>query len=891
MEDDTIGANNFTIKETRTDTGEVVSKEVKDGEWSYSLDNYSLADYLNGDRPVFHVEEDNIDSIKGVVYSKATYDITVTPYDKGNGKIGFEYTKSTLNESVDGDGEIVDGLDFTNIKTKPGRAVIEATKSLTGMELDDGAYQFVLLDAEDHGKRMTDAVTGEDYVTNNGGNIIFTIDYDQEVLELPVDEYAEFYYDLAEIKGSRTGMDYDGAGSGDIYGRMHRVKVTVHNDGTELTTDVEYDDDAVVKNVYTAKGEASITVGKKVVDAAGNEVSDYEYPDGGFVFSIKDLDTDKVFDPIRVESKDQASVFTVSFNEADLYLHEDHTRKFEITEKPSGTALDDADGSALVTFELEDLGDGNIDVKPVISTKSNDIAVTVKNERSIPEIIKNLIAGDSADVIFINKVPAGKVSIEGAKTLRYADGTPAPLTKDVSNLTFTVTGAESPVSGVTDEYGNVKFGSNLTFTKPGTYTLKIIESLKSSASAGFNVWGTDKTIKVTVSNKDGELYVSGISADGEDIAVSKNADGSKITFTAVNEMEKTLQISKEILGATGDVSAELTLYKKGLIGGKSSVAAGPWKFSDGSKVTIDTPAKGTYILSETYVPEGYEKADDVELEIFEDGTYRINSETKAQTAVVPVTNQKTTDTVSSISITKNWNGMLKGETVRPTATAQIYQRAKTGETGEWGEWKKYGSPVPIAEQKSDDGKVVYKYTRDNLPGKVYDRDKNEYVYYQYKVDEVKVDGYKSESSLGSTIGGYDYSFSGLKTSFLYTLRDMMRAEGVESIDALAARISNLREDMCAGLQTTVIDILLSKLKKAAKDEGIKEIAVAGGVSANSGLRQALLDEGKKRGWNVYIPPFAFTTDNAAMIGAAAYYKYLDGDFCSIDEAPFAKTVI
>ena len=141
------------------------------------------------------------------------------------------------------------------------------------------------------------------------------------------------------------------------------------------------------------------------------------------------------------------------------------------------------------------------------------------------------------------------------------------------------------------------------------------------------------------------------------------------------------------------------------------------------------------------------------------------------------------------------------------------------------------------------------------------------------------------------IAGYDYSFSGLKTSFLYTLRDMLKEHGVETIDELAERVPNLREDMCASLQATVVDILMRKLKKAAKDLKISQVAVAGGVSANSALRQAFIDYGKRYKWEVFIPPFSFTTDNAAMICQAGYFKYLDNDFCAIDEVPFAKTTI
>ena len=141
------------------------------------------------------------------------------------------------------------------------------------------------------------------------------------------------------------------------------------------------------------------------------------------------------------------------------------------------------------------------------------------------------------------------------------------------------------------------------------------------------------------------------------------------------------------------------------------------------------------------------------------------------------------------------------------------------------------------------------------------------------------------------IPGYDYSFSGLKTSFLYSLRDQMRAEGVETIDELATKVPNLREDYCAALQTTVIDILMRKLKRASNDLGIRQVALAGGVSANSGLRAAMLDYARRYHWQAFIPPFSFTTDNAAMIAQAAYYKFLDDDFCPIDAVPYAKTTI
>jgi N6-L-threonylcarbamoyladenine synthase len=133
------------------------------------------------------------------------------------------------------------------------------------------------------------------------------------------------------------------------------------------------------------------------------------------------------------------------------------------------------------------------------------------------------------------------------------------------------------------------------------------------------------------------------------------------------------------------------------------------------------------------------------------------------------------------------------------------------------------------------------------------------------------------------IPGYDYSFSGLKTSFLYTLRDALKKE--------PDFIEQHKADLCASLQATVVEILMDKLRKAAADLGLKEIAVAGGVSANSGLRDAFGEHAEKFGWNIYLPPFAFTTDNAAMVAMSGYFKYLSQDFCPMDAVPFARVQI
>ncbi len=133
------------------------------------------------------------------------------------------------------------------------------------------------------------------------------------------------------------------------------------------------------------------------------------------------------------------------------------------------------------------------------------------------------------------------------------------------------------------------------------------------------------------------------------------------------------------------------------------------------------------------------------------------------------------------------------------------------------------------------------------------------------------------------IADFNYSFSGLKTSFLYFLRDNLKEN--ENF------IEDNKADLCASLQATIIDILMEKLIKAAKQHNIKEIAVAGGVSANSGLRFAFQQQVKNRGWKIYIPEFAFTTDNAAMIAITGYYKYLKKEFTNQSVAPFSRTII
>lgn len=133
------------------------------------------------------------------------------------------------------------------------------------------------------------------------------------------------------------------------------------------------------------------------------------------------------------------------------------------------------------------------------------------------------------------------------------------------------------------------------------------------------------------------------------------------------------------------------------------------------------------------------------------------------------------------------------------------------------------------------------------------------------------------------IPGFDYSFSGLKTSFLYTLRKLV-AEDENYVETH-------KEDLAASFEATVVAVLMDKLYKASKALGIKRIALSGGVSANTALRQAYQDYAKRYGWEIFIPKFGFTTDNAAMIGIVGYYKFLDNDFCAMDQPAFSRTTL
>lgn len=152
------------------------------------------------------------------------------------------------------------------------------------------------------------------------------------------------------------------------------------------------------------------------------------------------------------------------------------------------------------------------------------------------------------------------------------------------------------------------------------------------------------------------------------------------------------------------------------------------------------------------------------------------------------------------------------------------------------------------------------------------------------IDRLAVEGDPEKFKFAKPhIPGLDYSFSGLKTSFLYTLRDALKED--------AGFIEKNKADLAASLQKTIVDILLHKLEKAVKEHPVEHLAIGGGVSANNGVRAAVKEFCDRRGVKAWIPERAFTTDNAAMVAAAGYFKYLEGEFCDLAAPPYSRVTI
>lgn len=195
-----------------------------------------------------------------------------------------------------------------------------------------------------------------------------------------------------------------------------------------------------------------------------------------------------------------------------------------------------------------------------------------------------------------------------------------------------------------------------------------------------------------------------------------------------------------------------------------------------------------------------------------------------------------------------------------------------------------GGHTKIVVLKSHLGMEVLGNTIDDAAGEAFDKC-GKVMGFPYPsgpiIDKLAREGNKLAFRFAKPhVKGLDFSFSGLKTSFLYFLRDKLKED--------PGFIEKNKADLCASLQHVIIDILMSKMVRAAEMTGIREVGIAGGVSANSGLRDAMRSESEKLGWNLYIPDFRYTTDNAAMIGITGYFKFLKGEFAGHDTTPLAR---
>lgn len=195
-----------------------------------------------------------------------------------------------------------------------------------------------------------------------------------------------------------------------------------------------------------------------------------------------------------------------------------------------------------------------------------------------------------------------------------------------------------------------------------------------------------------------------------------------------------------------------------------------------------------------------------------------------------------------------------------------------------------GGHTQIVVVKSSNEMQIIGQTIDDAAGEAFDKSAK-ILGLEYPggplIDKFAKEGNPDAFAFAKTnVPGLDFSFSGLKTSILYFLRDKLKED--------AMFMQNNLPDLCASIQSAIVNTLMIKLKLASKQTGITEVAIAGGVSANSGLRKAIADMQETAGWKVHIPDFQFTTDNAAMIAVAGYYKFLEGSFAEQNVTPYSR---
>jgi N6-L-threonylcarbamoyladenine synthase len=194
-----------------------------------------------------------------------------------------------------------------------------------------------------------------------------------------------------------------------------------------------------------------------------------------------------------------------------------------------------------------------------------------------------------------------------------------------------------------------------------------------------------------------------------------------------------------------------------------------------------------------------------------------------------------------------------------------------------------GGHTQIVLAHDDQHMEILGQTRDDAAGEAFDKS-GKILGLPYpagpQIDRLARVGYPVFPFPIPQIEGLDFSFSGLKTAILYFIRDEVKKDPLF--------IQNYLADICASIQYTIVEILTRKMVKASEEYNIREIGIAGGVAANSGLRKRLSETGKEKGWNLYFPAMEYCTDNAGMIAIAAYYHYQRGEFSGLDTAPFVR---
>ena len=750
------GQYSVTISSLGRNIAPIPVVKDKDGSWKWSYtETFGLSD-LGAATPKYHVSETFTDQA-GVVYDTNAYDVEVKLTDNSHGQILVEPV------ITDSNGKAVnsDALDFKNMIPKDGKAEVYAVKSMEGMNLDSGVYEFTLTpDAHNNlGEKMQT-------VKNNGSVVRFGVSYNAAVARIAYNNERTYGYTIKEVvpegtvDGRKDGITYDTS--------THRVSITVKNDPDEkklVVTDISYDggsEPPVFANRYEAETETSVKVKK--------DFADYRYPESskegadGFTFVLYDEKGNEL-ERQTVKSAEETAEFSKDFKFTQEDLHkgsgyvESDDRYFYIREQDDGVAGIGYDKNVyLIKMTVKDDRKGALNVDKYVTSVSGIEAEKEGFLDSIRDFFGNIgVSSQDADITFENTLEKrGNVTLSGTKLFKYHDNTPAALSTYeayLRGLTFTVSGdvdgETQTATGTVDADGNITFTNGFNFKNANEkgYTFTVKESQSGDAPYGLE-WGEGKKFTVVTSD-DPDNYghlITSIKSDDNEAGAAVDETG-KITFTCTNMMDIHWEINKEFSSVSSDnVRAVLALYE-GEKDAENASEVDSWTYEpDYSAGTVIvrgshllTPDKveagKTYTLKEKTVPSGYEKADPIEIVFNEDGTYTTGTMNHGQTEAIKMVNNRTDEQLTSLNISKTWVGKVKDEKERPTPQVQLKRSSDGGAT-----WTKYGDPIPVALQEN--GQYYLKV--EGLLSRVYDTETYEYVNYDYDADELPITGYTSD---------------------------------------------------------------------------------------------------------------------------------------------------